>query len=1016
MSTNFLKGRLLAKSMLAAVGAPLAVAAATTILAPVASAQDYTSGSVTGSVSSEEGASVSGATITLTSAAQGFQRTATSDASGGFRIGSLPQGTYEVSVSAPGYEILTDSAISVVAGASSNYTLTLRAEGSTQETIVVTGVKQNLDFSGTTQGLNIDVEALARDLPIGRNLTSLTLLAPSVVSGDTTFGNLAAIAGSSVAENAYYLNGLNLTNFDNYIGSSLVPFEFYQSVEVKTSAYPAEYGRATGGILNAVTKSGTNEFKGALRFNYSPDSLQEDAPDTFAQRNQLDESEAFSAIAEIGGPIIKDRLFFYAMTEVRDTETKDAGILSRTQSVDSSDDPFYGLKLDGYITDNHHLEFTYLDTTRTTTRKTFAYNPSTDAVGAQTGGTVFENGGESYVAKYTGTLTNWLTISGAYGVNNDQALALPLASGPLIADSRTGIGGIIRSPQTTQTITNPRETERTFYRADADMYFDLAGQHHVRAGYEKEELYFARSSVRTGPDGVTYIYRTATATDPRANGPGGVPVGTEYVEVNYFNSGGEFDSENTAFYIQDQWDVNDQLTLNLGVRLDQFANFTADGSQFIDFDEEIGPRLGFTYDPTGNGRTKIFGNYCVYFLPVASNTAFRQGAAEYFFREYYTFTNDPTSSLPPVLGTQLLDWQGANPCPFGIFGPDGANGCAVTGDGTAQNPIASISQNLKATEQEEFVIGFQTQLTDLWTVGAAFTYRDLKETAEDVAVDAAVLAYCDAEGIAGCDAIWTGFHQYTILNPGQTSIVTLSDPLPGETELRTITMSAQDLGYPLAKRTYSALELSFERAFDDGWGLRGSYTLSESTGNSEGYVKSDNGQTDSGITQDFDTPNLMDGADGLLPNHRAHAFKLFGSYQVTDNLLVGANATLVSPRKFGCLGLHPEGYDPGNGQFDPAQLYGAAANYCGGQLVPRGTAFESDWNKTLDVSFRYNLPLESRFGVVLRADIFNLFNFQSKLDFDEFGEEDNGDVNPFYRLPTGYQTPRGVRLGFDVTF
>jgi hypothetical protein len=341
----------------------------------------------------------------------------------------------------------------------------------------------------------------------------------------------------------------------------------------------------------------------------------------------------------------------------------------------------------------------------------------------------------------------------------------------------------------------------------------------------------------------------------------------------------------------------------------------------------------------------------------------------------------------------------------------------VTGDGSVQDPSSAISQNLKATQEDEWLLGYQRKVGDLWNFNVSLLYRDLIETAEDVAVDIAVLQLCEAEGIAGCENIWTGFHQYTIVNPGSTSIVKLSDPLPGETEQRTVTLTSQQLGYPEAKRTYAALDFSFEREFDGVWGLRGSYTLSESQGNSEGYVKSDNGQTDAGITQDFDTPNLTDGADGLLPNHRAHTFKLFGQYQVADRLIVGANARLVAPRKFGCIGVHPENYDPGATppQYDPANLYGAASYYCGGNLTPRGTVFESDWDKSLDLSFRYTLPFLND-GVVLRADIFNVFNFESALDFWEFGELGNGSVDPDFRKPTGYQTPRFIRLGVDVKF
>lgn len=1015
MGKNNLKATLLARTMFAGVAVVAGATAVSTITAPLAVAQDYTSGAVTGEVVTADGDVISGASVTVKSVAQGFERTSTTNASGSFRVPSLPPGEYLVEVTASGFETLSQTAVRVSAGEIADYTLTLRETGSTLETITVTGARQNLDFSGTTQGLNLDISEITSTLPIGRDLTSVTLLAPSTTQGDSTFGNLSAIGGSSVAENAYYLNGLNLTNFDNYLGSSLVPFDFYKSVEVKTSAYPAEYGRATGGILNAVSKSGTNEFTGGIHLNYAPDGLREQSPDTYSQRNQLDERESASAIFELGGPIIKDRLFFYGLYEMRDTEAKDAGLTTSTQNVDTSDDPFWGIKLDGFITDDHRLEFTYFDSSRQTVRTPYDYDPMTDEIGTAGEPTYYENGGQSYVGKYTGTLTDWLTVSAAYGVNEDQDLQLPANTGAYIVDYRSGTGRLL-SDQRTSSLTNPRETKREFFRADVDTFFSLAGDHHVRFGYDQEKLDFARSSVRTGPYGAAFLYYTAVAADDVANGPGAVPVGTDYVEVNYYESGGEFYSENTAYYVQDEWEVNDRLTLNLGLRLDQFANFNAGNQQFVDFDDLFGERLGFTYDPTGAGNSKIYGNFGRYFLPVASNTAYRQGAAELYYQEFFEITNDPLVNPNPVLGDQITDYRGAQACPAAVFGTPGINACTVTGDGSALDASAAVSGNLKATEQEEYVIGYEHQFNDLWSANAAFIYRDLINSAEDVAVDLAVINYCESEGISGCEGIWNGYHQYTIINPGQSATITLSDPLPGETEVRTVSFTPQQLSYPPAERTYKALELSFERAFDGLWGLRGSYTLAESKGNSEGYVKSDNGQDDAGITTDFDTPNLMEGANGLLPNHRAHNFKLFGTYQVTDDFLIGANATLTSPRKYGCIGVHPESYDPSEGVYDPGNLYGAASYFCQGQSTPRGTVFESDWNKSVDLSFRYNLPIDTKFDVQLRADIFNIFNFESAIDFYEYGDLDNGGVDPNFRKPIGYQTPRYVRLGLDLTF
>jgi hypothetical protein len=220
------------------------------------------------------------------------------------------------------------------------------------------------------------------------------------------------------------------------------------------------------------------------------------------------------------------------------------------------------------------------------------------------------------------------------------------------------------------------------------------------------------------------------------------------------------------------------------------------------------------------------------------------------------------------------------------------------------------------------------------------------------------------------------------------------------------------------------VEFNFDRDFDGKWGLRGSYVLSESKGNFEGAARSDNGQTDAGITVDFDRMAYIPGTYGLLPNHRGHQLKLFGSYAVLEDLLIGGNLSVLSPRKYGCIGLAPAGATP---DASDANASGANARFCGGKLVNRGTSFDSDWITRFDVSVRYTVPAKyvplvpvvgnkDDSGLVLRADIFNLFNLSGGTDYDEFGETGGGLPSATYGMVRAYQAPRSVRLGFDWQF
>ena len=328
---------------------------------------------------------------------------------------------------------------------------------------------------------------------------------------------------------------------------------------------------------------------------------------------------------------------------------------------------------------------------------------------------------------------------------------------------------------------------------------------------------------------------------------------------------------------------------------------------------------------------------------------------------------------------------------------------------------------------DEFILGYEQRVFGDWTMGLKGSYRELGTAIDDVAIDAAVLDYCEATGgglsEAICYNVWYGFHQYVLTNPGEDMVITLSgDDLSRATggvitADREITLTADQLNYPDPERTYKAVEFSLEKPFDGVWGGRFSYVWSENKGNYEGALKSDNGQTDPGLSQDFDQPGLTDNSYGFLPNHRAHTFKAFGNWQATPALNIGANLLIQSPRQFGCIGVHPTDIF--------ASFYGASSWFCNGVATPRGESFEGEWLKVVDMTFAYDLaevfdlPGDS---LVLRADVFNIFDFATAQDFNEFGEIDVGNYpgpgapNPDFGKVTGYQTPRHVRLSIAYRF
>ena len=1036
--------RLVTSTILAGIMTAAVPAAALLLTPTVATAQDYTNGTLSGTVNAVDGSPVAGASVSVRSNSQGITRQATTDANGQFRVPLIPTGAYDVTVVAEGLASETET-VSVTLGSASDYVFTLAPEGATElGEIVVTGARRSVDFSRTATGVTVDVEQLVAQAPIARNITAITLLAPGAVAGDSAFAvgssQLQAppsLGGSSPAENAYFVNGLNITNFVNGLGGAPVPFDFYKTVEVKTGGYSAEFGRATGGVINAVTKSGTNEFNFEVHGTWAPNSLRDSSPNTVRSDQGTSpvagivgsstEREEKTLTVEMGGPIIRDRLFGYGIVSWNDV-TSESGLTNGVFRRDSySDDPFYGVKLDGYITSGHRVELTYFDTEQVRYRSNYDFDPATGQVGTNVRSTeTLNQGGDNFVARYTGSLTNWLTVSAAYGESNvDQASVNNLFGESRVQDDRAGQGGAVISRQTSPSTEVPFFAERKFYRADADIYFDLFGQHHIRMGYDHEDTLLNKSSVPNG--GFQVNYNTAVAGNTL-----GLAAGQEYASLRNYRSGGGFEGANEAMYIHDSWDVNDRLNLQIGVRHDTFEVANPLGQTFLSFDGEVALRTGFAFDPTGDATQKIYGSYGRYYLPPASNTAFRAAAPAVDITEFFlpsggatTFGGapgsragfDPVTGRPTAgFGAQITAATGATslqPCPTGAGtqAPAGTVACSVRNNGAAPPPDAVAAVNVQSTYEDEFIIGYENRLTDLWTVGVNATYRNLGRAVEDALLDDGVIAYCEREGIVGCEALYPGQSFYLIINPGEDVVANVR--LPGVTGRQQITMRAEDLGIPKAKREYMAVEFTFQRAFDGVWGLQGSYTVSKSEGNYEGGVKSDIGQTDSGITQDFDFLAFNPGSYGLLPNHRGHQFKAFGSWQATDDLMVGANLSVTSPRHYGCVGLAPADYLDGAVANDS---YGSASRFCNGQVVDRGSVFQADWITRFDLSARYSLDDMVPGNLVLRADIFNVFNLKGVVEANEFGETQTGAVSDTYRGPTAYQAPRSIRIGFDWQF
>jgi hypothetical protein len=929
-------------------------------------AEDATSGTLEATVLDQSGTAVAGASVSVTSAGTGISKSSVSSADGSVRFPLLAIGMYDVEVSASGFSSLADS-VQVALG-NSGYNFVLEsASGSMEEIVTTAGAIQALDFNSTTTGISINVDELIANTPINRSLTSLVLLAPGTSAGDSAFGSLASIGGSSVAENVYLVNGLNITNFRNFTGSSSVPFEFYDVVEVKTGGYQAEFGKAIGGVVNAVTKSGSNEWKAGVNLSYYPDSFYHDKPNTYSALNDQDTRDYMEYNVSVSGPIIPDRAFFYILANPVDNQTSDTAISGNRTDRNLKED-FFGAKLDFYITEDIHLEYTYFND------DSMGEDLSYDSTGTQIG-TSFNNvGGDNEILKLSAVITDRLTAAATMGKNTYERTvagtgdACPWVWWPY-PTNRPGCA--------TSGIVSSGTDEREIFKFDVDYYI---GNHHLRFGIENEDLTASDTSEYSGG-----VYYRGYDND----GDGTIEAG-EDVRVRIYRSGGTFDVTQEAFYVQDSWDVTDKLNVNLGFRRSTFDNKNAGGETFVRTEDQDAIRIGATYDIVGDGSKKLYYSFGEYYLPIAANTNIRMSGGEFFTQTFCT-------------------WDGTND--NGRFKTVGYTDCGETsvfGDGSVPDTRSLTDANLQPMFGEETIIGY-TQVLESgafagWDLNAYYVQRELATTIEDVAIDAAVNAWCAAGNgdPVGC-AAFTGFHQYVVTNPGNDMNVYLPE------FDQFVTLSAADLNYPKPIREYDGMTVELERVWDGDWALRLAYTNSDTIGNYEGTVKSDNGQDDAGITQDFDQPGLVDGSYGKLPNHRKHIFKANGSKMLAENLVGGMNMSVTSPRYYGCIGEHP--------------TYVYAADYCDsslyfyGDLKPRCYQSLSAWIIQLDALLAWNPPVANG-DLTLRMDVFNILDLDGITDINEYGEDGGGvgSLDSNYLRPTNYQTARRIRFGASWRF
>lgn len=981
----------------------LALSLGLSLLASTAAYAGNTDGSVVGRTTA-------GAVVTVTSPDTGFTRSVTADSNGNYRFPYLPIGQYKIEASQDGKALGTPEEVTVTLGNATTANL-----GSTEQSLDVIQVNGTatsvVDVTSTEVATNITREDLAL-LPVDQTLASVAILTPGVNSGVASFGGIS-FGGSSVAENSYYVNGLNVTDFYNRNGFSTAPFAFYQEFQVKTGGYSVEFGRSTGGVVNAVTRSGTNEFHYGAQLTTEPSQLQSSSKDRFDAEgiryisSSKDEDSLTKLNLFASGALVKDKLFFFLMYEGRDNTPRNTNNDGTAYTYNKSNDGFWGAKLDWHINDKNLLEFTGFSDANGNVGSVYNYDFEAGQRGDKTNEIYNDTGGKNWALTWSSYLTNDLSMKVMYGENNRESFTRSLSD---LECNRVAAVNSIPSPGvplgcTTSSKVEARDDNREAARVDFDWSL---GDHLLRFGLDHEKNTSVYDRHYPGPGGFYYNIYSATAGATIPNG-GILPDGYEgYVRARRYEIAGTFQSSLAAAYIEDNWSVTPNFLLNLGLRTDSFDNKDSSGASYIKLTNMIAPRLGFSWDLNGDGSMKLFGNLGRYFLPVANVINIKQAGGLLDERTYYAFD-----------GYQLIDRNGSQYA-APILGPQIGDIDNSQGDGTVGDLRSEVDRNMDPVYQDELILGFQQRLNESWSWGVSGTYRKLNNAIDDMEITAT--AACGADGYVG----------YVMANPGKPVTVWGDTDCDGEAD-GWVTVDTSREGWALydsegnylgqrgwvtPKRTYKALEFQIDHPWDGRWALNASYTLSKSEGNAEGPVNSDTEFDDTGRTENFDDPWVNYGGDGYLPNDRRHQFKVRGAYALNDHWRVGGDLDLHS-------GTPVTGFGVGN-PFDGTNYhsYYICVQNCEAESPdrvyessPRGKYGRTPWTYNIGASVSWVTPISDKGDLQVKFAVYNLLNQQRTTAVDQDLQTDiSSSLSETFRQPIRFQNPRFAQLTVTASF
>lgn len=975
-----------------------------------ASAQE-TTGAISGVVRDSDGGVLPGVTVDAVGPV-GLVTTVT-DARGEFLFPRLPSGRYVVKASLSAFRP-SESTVNLTVGTTFKVEFTL-ALATLSETVIVRAQAAAVDVTSSSASTNISRERLEM-IPRGRDFTDVVAQAAGAAAESQAGG--ISIDGSSGSENRFIIDGINTTS--PQVGTNAVPLraDFMEEVQVKSAGYAAEFGGSTGGVINAITRSGTNEWHGGVFGDFQqrkwggaerPLLRTSLTSNTFTYVNpEKDDETRIDPGFSIGGPVLRDRLWFFGAYQpgIRSTERTVNFTNGQTNTFDQDFMVNYGTV---NVTGNVGAGILFRVGANFSPYETERSLPGQDGRTSLTTADSYTRGTKGDRRTYSGSVdyvpTRHVAVSARAGrfltdnestgvafpglIHNFSGASTPAGIAALPSEFRRQVGFLSDVLVTDATARD--EYIRDYLGVDATFYFQGAGDHQLKVGAQFEKIY---NDVQSGYNADRILYYAGrpylTSTGQQVQGTYG------YFRLLNISTLGDVESRNDVLFIQDTWRPMPRLTLNIGVRAEheRIPNFGDRGVKNpleFTFGDKLAPRLGFAYDLTDNGRTKVYGSYGKYFDVMKYELPRGSFGGDKWVDYFYSWDspNWPSNGAGCATGSNTISEKPT--CAAGAFIE-----ALDRRFNSAEALDEAVDPDLKPMEEKEYQVGLTRELG--WNnvvVGARYIHKDLVRTIEDVGIV-----------VPGIGEV------FYIANPGEGISLTLAGE-PGIPD------------FPKAVREYRGLELTLERRFADNWAAFGSYTLSRLYGNYSGLASSDeNGRTSPNVNRFFDhIENTFDrngdAVFGRLGTDRPHQFKAQVLYRFDWDLTVGVNQRITSG-----IPVSEEAFVGANVPFFPNG---------------RGSLGRTPVVSQTDLSLFQDFQFGRRYNVQLGVTVLNLFDqdtatrranartagslplttkgfFEGNWDYEAVLAANPQIHEVTFNQPNQFMAPREIRLSAKIRF